>query len=101
MAANDGQARFCVGDKVRVISYDPTDYTTQWWSTDVAKYKGEELTVRKVGYDEHGFYYDMFECDMTFDESWLYLANGFMSDGDDGDIVSEDLSFLVSDFVVI
>lgn len=94
------QARFRVGDRVRVISYDPIDYTAQWWSSLVAQHKGEGLTIREVCNDEHGFYYEVDEYDISFDESWLYFADDFISKDDDGDIASEDLSFLVSDFVV-
>lgn len=90
-------ARFDVGDKVRVISYDPTDFTKQWWSTRVRKYKGYELTIRDVGSDEHGFFYDVDECDITFDEMWLEPI-GLLSDDTDEVFEAEGLNDFISSF---
>ena len=90
-------ARFDVGDKVRVISYDPTDFTKQWWSTIVRKYKGYELTIRDVGSDEHGFFYDVDECDITFDERWLEPI-GLLSDDTDEVFEAEGLNDFISSF---
>lgn len=90
-------ARFDVGDKVRVISYDPTDFTKQWWSTRVRKYKGYELTIRDVGSDEHGFFYDVDECDITFDEMWLKPI-GLLSDDTDEVFEAEGLNDFISSF---
>ena len=90
-------ARFDVGDKVRVISYDPTDFTEQWWNTRVRKYKGYELTIRDVGSDEHGFFYDVDECDITFDEGWLEPM-GLLSDDTDEVFEAEGLNNFISSF---
>ena len=97
MIVQKRSARFCAGDKVRVISYDPTDFTKQWWSTRVQKYKGYELTIREIGSDEHGFFYDVDECDITFDERWLEPIRLFSEESDE-EFESLDLSMLLCDF---
>lgn len=90
-------ARFGVGDKVRVISYDPTDFTKQWWNTRVRNYKGYELTICKAGCDEHGFFYDVDECDIVFDERWLEPV-GLFSEDTDGNLEAEGLNDFISSF---
>lgn len=90
-------ARFDVGDKVRVISYDPTDFTKQWWNTRVREYKGRELTICQRGFDEHGFFYDVDECDITFDERW-FESIGLLSDDTDEVFEAEGLNDFISSF---